>query len=620
MIKLIMVNPSALTAVVLTILTLLAFSFLSSTEVLADETKSATASVTVADACTVSGIVNTPHTGTVPNGIYSGSSSYYPNGIGKTTLTVVCNDSSGYAIYAVGYTNNTYGTTTLNGINTGQTIATGTAVNGTNSNWAMKLTSAGSSYVPVIESTNPNNFTAYHAVPSTSTKVASYPSATDTTTGSQLETTYAVYVSPTQTADIYSGKVKYTLVHPSSSAPVAPITNCAAGRICYVPNASGVTDSMGDQNVGTSATSTTLWASNFKRPGYGFAGWNTEYDYSGTSYGPNETIKFTALSSAGMPLYAIWVKSTGYLQNWSGCAGLGSGQVTALTDIRDENTYAVAKLADGNCWMIENLRLDYTANISPMNTQSNNGAFGGVFNGLAEPETTNFSNSTTANTLYKSDGSGDIKGVNGATLSDIGNTTSTYPGYRMPRYRNDNTNTNSTINPNTNISNMTGTGQNVYSYGNYYTWAAALANTNYYNTTTTDANGFTPSETAGTSLCPTGWKLPYGRNTGKGATSGGFSYLDTQLGGTGTNATSSTTPTGADMSKIYRSYPNNFLYSGYANSSSVNNRGSYGYYWSSTASNYGSSYYLNLVSSLVYPGTDYSSKFYGRSIRCLVSN
>ena len=223
MIKLIRVNPSALTAAVLTILTLLAFSFLSSTKVLADETKSATASVTVADACTVSGIVNTPHTGTVPNGIYSGSNSYYPNGIGKTTLTVVCNDSSGYAIYAIGYTNDTDGTTTLNGINTGQTIATGTAVNGSTSNWAMKLTATGSSYIPVVESTSPNNFTAYHAVPSTSTKVASYPSATDTTLGSTLETTYAAYVSPTQAADTYTGKVKYTLVHPDdvSSAPCA---------------------------------------------------------------------------------------------------------------------------------------------------------------------------------------------------------------------------------------------------------------------------------------------------------------------------------------------------------------------------------------------------------------
>ena len=73
-----------------------------------------------------------------------------------------------------------------------------------------------------------------------------------------------------------------------------------------------------------------------------------------------------------------------------------------------------------------------------------------------------------------------------------------YAGYRMPRYNNNNTNaTATTANPNTTTDNMTGADQNIYSYGNYYTWAAAMANTGYYNTTTVDANGYTPSEAAG---------------------------------------------------------------------------------------------------------------------------
>lgn len=42
-----------------------------------------------------------------------------------------------------------------------------------------------------------------------------------------------------------------------------------------------------------------------------------------------------------------------------GTANLSS--VSALTDQRDDQTYAIAKLADGNCWMIENLRLDTEA-------------------------------------------------------------------------------------------------------------------------------------------------------------------------------------------------------------------------------------------------------------------
>ena len=139
----------------------------------------------------------------------------------------------------------------------------------------------------------------------------------------------------------------------------------------------------------------------------------------------------------------------------------------------------------------------------------------------------------------------------------------------------------------------------------------------YTSATNTDDEGKT-SETANTSLCPTGWRLPYGRSTGNGATSGGFSYLDVQLGGTGTNSDSSTTPTGAVMSRAYRAFPNNFLYSGYFNTSSAGSRGSGGYYWSSTASSNGSSCSLSLYSAGVGPGADSSYKYYGYSIRCIV--
>ncbi len=617
-------------------LTLISWLFLSSQSVLADVTRSVSATVTVADACTLSGTVWEQHTATIPPGTYKG------DGIGQTTLKVICNDNNGFAIYAIGYTGDSYtgsDHTKLIGRSTAEKIVTGTAESGSTSNWAMKLATSNSA--PYVVTLN-NGYGSFSAVPDTFTKVASRSSGTDVgtgATGAQVTTTYAAFIAGTQAADTYDGKVKYTLVHPATNVPNQERT-CPASKICYWPNAGdmtvggvGVADTMGNQDL--SAT-TTLWASNFKRQGYGFAGWSDKYDWelnandangNGTGnnvgyhiYGPNQTLTLNTSdysgTDGGLSLYAVWVPSAGMLQGWE-CPNLASnvmpvGTVIALTDTRDNNTYAVAMLADGNCWMIENLRLDYDANITTANTQSNNGAFGGVFNGLAQPEV-NFVDSA-ANTLYKSDGSGDIKGVNGATLSDIG--TTTYTVYRFPRYRNDNTNTNSTINPNTTVSNMTWTEQNVYSYGNYYTWAAAMANTNHYNTTSVDANGFTPSEAAGTSLCPTGWKVPYGRRSGNGATSGGFSYLDIQLGGTGTYSNSSTTPTGADMSKIYRSYPNNFLYSGRADTSSVGYRGTYGHYWASTAYDDHYSYTLRLYHSEAYP-TGQLIKHYGGSIRCL---
>ena len=149
----------------------------------------------------------------------------------------------------------------------------------------------------------------------------------------------------------------------------------------------------------------------------------------------------------------------------------------------------------------------------------------------------------------------------------------------------------------------------MYSYGNYYNWHAAIADTTYYSSG--DHNT--------TSICPTGWQIPLG-NTSTGDITqaeadaankvGGFSYLDRKMGGTG--AYQSTT---ADSLR-WRQFPVNFLYSGYFFTSSANDRGSGGGYWSSTAYNNYSSYSLSLYSSLVRPGIYDRSKSSGFSIRC----
>ena len=106
----------------------------------------------------------------------------------------------------------------------------------------------------------------------------------------------------------------------------------------------------------SSYTQTTLIAPNYAKPGYGFAGWIASEN--ATPYGPNATITTPDLSTSGLKLYAKWVASAGDLQGWNGCNAMTTGTVTALTDIRDNNTYLVAKLADDNCWIAENLRLN----------------------------------------------------------------------------------------------------------------------------------------------------------------------------------------------------------------------------------------------------------------------
>ncbi|MDO4747152.1 MAG: InlB B-repeat-containing protein [Candidatus Saccharibacteria bacterium] len=408
-----------------------------------------------------------------------------------------------------------------------------------------------------------------------------------------------------QASGDYTNTINFYAV--ANPEPQLGPVSCEAGKICYNENAlRGVEGTMGKQSAGNNA-SVTLLASNFSRSGYGFAGWNTAYDYSGTSYGPNEDITTPANTSTnGLSLYAMWIKSTGSLQNWSGCSSLPQGSVTALTDQRDNNTYAIAKLADGNCWMIENLRLENDAAHNSDGTLAQGygtSATYGNFSGLANPETPDkFTDTYSANSLYSNDG---VDGTINIGTSNLAR--------RMPRYNNINTPTNASDrpqNPTTNDAINTTSNASMYSYGNYYSWHAAIADTTNYSSG--DHNT--------TSICPTGWQIPLGGtstgNIEQGASDPankvpGFSYLDRKMGGTG-----ATQYTVADSLR-WRKYPANFVYSGDVYNGSVDSRGRYGYLWSSTAYSSNSAYYLYLDSPYVYPGTGYSSKYYGWTVRCV---
>lgn len=226
--------------------------------------------------------------------------------------------------------------------------------------------------------------------------------------------------------------------------------------------------------------------------------------------------------------------------------------------------------------MIENLRLNNNSTTPNWGDNSLSQGFGGVFNGLANAESGNFSSSTTANSLY-----------------NTGN------AYTMPRYNNNNTNS-----P---VANMTGADGDIYSYGNYYTWAAAIADTTAHSSS---------SDIINTSICPAGWHLPYGGSgtgTNGGNTSGGFYNLNYKI-----NDNSNVTD--ATASKNLRAYPNNFVCSWYFFNSSASDRGSGGSYWSSTAGSSGGAYYLDFDSSYVFPGTGSSYKYFGYSVRCVLGS
>ena len=387
--------------------------------------------------------------------------------------------------------------------------------------------------------------------------------------------------SQSQASGTYTNTINfYAVANPDPElGPVA----CPANKICYNNNSlTTVQGEMGQQSASNGA-STTLWASNFKKDGYGFAGWNTAYDYSDTNYGPNQTITAPSdISTNGLSLYAIWVKSAGDMQNWGGCDYMSKGEVTALKDSRDNNVYAVAKLADNKCWMIENLRLDNTPELSDSNTNNpslplNNSWYyknqQGTLSTSNYLSATSDPTSTDPDTAWCQTNSSDC---DDQSMLYTGNTTDFIANTSSTQY------------------------SNIYSYGNYYNWYSATAGHGRYG------DSYGQDYEAPGDICPAGWHLPTG-----GSATAEFGALDVAMGGTGANQ--STT----EASNRWRSYPNNFVYSGGVISSSVGNRIVLGYYSSSSATNSSSAYLLYFHSGGVVPGTDSYSKYFGWMVRCV---
>ncbi len=390
--------------------------------------------------------------------------------------------------------------------------------------------------------------------------------------------------------------------------------------ISYNGNGADSTTDMNDVTqystvIAPTGKSVDLLASNFTKEGYGFVGWSTDSDAwdnltdadptnDPTIYGPNQTITINedVIAEAGenrkLILNAVWapVETTASgdpvsLQDWQGCSSLtattydaetgtlsvGKNTITALADNRDGNIYTVARLADGNCWMTENLRLDNEATIS----------------------TTNTNNPVTV------DNNVAIKNNDGNTSAHLSPTndswcTNSDSDCYDQSYLNTNNTALTTASPVFNQDFTSGSHANlddkISSYGNYYNWYSATAANGTYSKYSGEVAG---------DICPTGWSLPLGSSNN---TSGSFYYLNQQMGGN----------TSEQGSNNWRSFPNNFVYSGGWFGSSAGSRGIYGFYWSSTAYNTDFAYSLYFYSSYVSPTYNYY-KYGGYSVRCVVS-
>ena len=171
--------------------------------------------ITVSSSCTLGGTGMNSHNASINNGQYNSA-------IGETTMQAFCNDAEGFAIYAIGYTDNTDGNNVLTNSTLGSTydIVTGTATSGANSNWAMKLSTV-TSPTPTYPITIQNSFDNFHNVPDDYALVAKRESGTDIGAGAEgatFKSTYQAYINATQPAGTYTGQVKYVMVHPHSAA------------------------------------------------------------------------------------------------------------------------------------------------------------------------------------------------------------------------------------------------------------------------------------------------------------------------------------------------------------------------------------------------------------------
>ena len=324
----------------------------------------------------------------------------------------------------------------------------------------------------------------------------------------------------------------------------------------------------------------TLHAPNFSRQGYGFVGWSLDKDAQpgngSVIYGPNETILVPGYGEGNsrLTIYAIWLESeSGVTMQTFDPSVLAYAErpidsVIALNDSRDTNTYAVAKLADGNWWMVENLRLDPAGKtLNATNTNNPNSSFASTVSAL---QSSSFANCTTANQSCIERYSVGLGNLNG-------NTDAVASNGQSYRWR---------------------------AYGAMYNWYTATAGQGTYSET--GNNGAITGD-----ICPAGWHLPYGGdgdNVSGGNTAGGIYNLNYKL-----NNNSNV----IDDDTLLRKYPTNFVYSGYYTGSSASYRNSRGAYWSSTADGSRSADILEIRKNYARPGTDSYSKYGGLAVRCV---
>ncbi len=237
---------------------------------------------------------------------------------------------------------------------------------------------------------------------------------------------------------------------------------------------------------------------------------------------------------------------------------LNIGDEIQAVDARDGKVYYVAKLADGNIWMTQNLDHDIvtTANYyTPENTDVNTNWTAG-----SATHVTSDTSWVQTNTAIQSYDPGDKcwSGTFGTT----------------------------------NLASLSSCTQNGnhYHLGNYYNWSAAVANN---DTSSYGASGKGQPNLPDTSICPAGWGLP--------------------RAGTGSDTFYSLTNGRYSTGEILAASPAYFV-PNYPGSSTF---GSNGQYWSAVSYAYSNAYILSFSQLDINPSNGDAYRYEKRTVRCL---
>lgn len=307
----------------------------------------------------------------------------------------------------------------LIGQNTGEMI-NGTAQGRTRAN--LVGTNTWGFYADLTNNTIPNENWVYNKMPVATNTTNIVSSSQDGLTNGDgkrdVIVNLAAGVSSSLAADNYQGRILISVV-------AEPMT-FFRWTIYYDLNGgtgNTFTSQTGESGLGATSATATLRSGQPTRTGYIFKNWKGS---DGKTYSPGATVTFTGGTT--LTLTAVWEiagLSDGLnMQDVTSamCSAASTGSVYTLTDSRDGKKYLVGKLADGKCWMLQNLAL---AGGTALNTTTSNVSYT-----LPSSSTSGFSSDTVAYMYNGShtDGTADSTSNTGAYYSFVAATAGTGTG------------------------------------------------------------------------------------------------------------------------------------------------------------------------------------------------